>query len=90
MPKNDSMEELLSILSRICHSWEKDVFECLLKIRDDVFTLQASVFFRDTTKPPAPLTIAISKKRLDSNLQYLRDIGLVEFSEPGVYKKLWV
>jgi phosphatidylserine/phosphatidylglycerophosphate/cardiolipin synthase-like enzyme len=76
-----------SILANLS-PWEKDVFNCLLKIRDDVFTLQDVYLFEKQLNQLHPANRNVQAK-IRQQLQYLRDLGLVEFVKPGIYKKLW-
>jgi len=78
-----------SIISSLT-SWKKDVFECLLKIPNEVFTLKQVYSFEKQLNIVHPNNRTIQQK-IRQQLQYLRDIGLVEFidGKPGVYRKLW-
>ena len=69
-------------------SWKKEVFECLLEIKSDLFTLDEVYGFEDKLQPLHPDNKNVRPK-IRQQLQYLRDIGLVEFLKPGVYRKLW-
>ncbi len=69
-------------------SWKKDVFECLLRIDSDVFRLEEVYKFEKKLKELHPENRNIQPK-IRQQLQYLRDLGLLEFVKPGVYKKLW-
>lgn len=77
-----------SIISNLS-PWEKDVFQCLLKLSSDVFTLQEVYSFERHLSRLHPNNRNI-KAKIRQQLQYLRDIGLIEFTRPGIYKKLWV
>jgi phosphatidylserine/phosphatidylglycerophosphate/cardiolipin synthase-like enzyme len=69
--------------------WKKDLFECLLKIKNDVFTLNEVYSFEKYLSNIHPNNRNV-KAKIRQQLQYLRDIGLLEFSStPGRYKKLW-
>jgi phosphatidylserine/phosphatidylglycerophosphate/cardiolipin synthase-like enzyme len=70
-------------------SWKKDVFECLLVLNNDVFTLEEVYSFERGLKQLHPKNRNV-KAKIRQQLQYLRDIGLIEFTRPGQYKKLWV
>ena len=77
-----------SVISNLT-SWKKDVFECLIKISNDIFTLRQVYAFEKQLNFLHPQNNNIEEK-IRQQLQYLRDIGLIEFIKPGVYKKLWV
>ena len=68
--------------------WDKDVFKCLLKLSNDVFTLQDVYSFEKNLSQLHPNNKNVQAK-IRQQLQYLRDIGLLEFTSPGIYKKLW-
>ncbi len=69
-------------------SWKKDVFECLIDLKSDVFSLDEVYTFEKILKQLHPKNRNVQAK-IRQQLQYLRDIGLVEFTRPGLYKKLW-
>jgi len=76
-----------SIVSNLS-GWEKDVFNCLLKIEKDVFTIDEIYSFERVLAEKHPNNKNVQPK-IRQQLQYLRDIGLLEFLHPGQYKKLW-
>jgi hypothetical protein len=76
-----------SIVSNLS-PWEKDVFACLEKIENDVFTLGEAYSYEIYLNSLHPNNKNVQAK-IRQQLQYLRDIGLVEFVKPGLYKKLW-
>ena len=76
-----------SILSNLA-PWEQDVFKCLLKLKNDVFTLNEVYAFENQLGRLHPNNRNVQAK-IRQQLQYLRDLGLVEFTGSGVYKKLW-
>ena len=69
-------------------SWKKDVFECLLGFDSDTFSLEEVYSFEKKLKRLHPSNQNV-KPKIRQQLQYLRDIGLIEFIKPGLYKKLW-
>ena len=68
--------------------WKKDVFECLLELKNDTFKLKEVYAFKERFKKKYPTNTEIEAK-IRQQLQFLRDVGLVEFFKPGVYRKLW-
>lgn len=70
-------------------SWKRDVFDCLLQLDKDVFSIDEVYSFEKKLKDLHPGNRNIQPK-IRQQLQYLRDIGLVEFIRPGLYKKLWM
>lgn len=79
----------LNTVTRHLTGWKKWVFLELNNLCDDVFTShtvrclgeKSQAFFPDNNNREA---------KIRQTLQYLRDMGLVEFTSPGVYKRLWV
>ena len=69
-------------------SWKKDVFKCLLKIQADLFSLEQVYKFSGKLQELHPQNLNVEPK-IRQQLQYLRDLGLIEFVKPGMYKKLW-
>jgi phosphatidylserine/phosphatidylglycerophosphate/cardiolipin synthase-like enzyme len=76
-----------SILSNLS-AWKKDVFVCLTKIHSDIFSLEDAYAWETRLSRRHPGNRNVRAK-IRQQLQYLRDIGLVEFVRPGKYKKLW-
>ncbi len=76
-----------SVLSNLT-SWKKDIFKCLLEIKDDLFSLEQVYSFSGKLQELHPQNLNIEPK-IRQQLQYLRNLGLVEFMKPGIYKKLW-
>ena len=76
-----------AILSNLS-SWKKDVFEQLLNIDKDVFNLNDVYKFKSILHVLHPENKNIEPK-IRQQLQYLRDLGLLEFVKSGIYKKLW-
>jgi len=83
----DLFEGIESVISSLT-SWKKDVYECLIKIPDEVFTLRQVYSFEKQLSLIHPKNNNVQEK-IRQQLQYLRKLGLVEFGKPGVYKKLW-
>lgn len=81
---NGGIDSILKNLS----AWKKDVFQCLLKIKSDIFKLEDVYHFEHFLQRMHPTNHRI-KPKIRQQLQYLRNIGLLEFISPGLYKKLW-
>lgn len=77
-----------SIISNL-KGWRLDVFQCLLKIKPDVFKLIDVYAFEQELKSKHPENLYV-KDKIRQILQNLRDIGLIQFLSSGVYKKLWI
>ncbi len=69
--------------------WKLEVFNCLLNIKGTEFTIADINLFVPVLSRRFPGNNNIEAK-IRQQLQYLRDIGLVEFLSKGKYKKLWV
>jgi hypothetical protein len=68
--------------------WEKDVFDILNELGNDVFMLKDVYEFEARLSKLHPENKFV-KAKIRQQLQQLRDLGLVEFVERGVYRKLW-
>lgn len=68
--------------------WKLEVFNCLESIENRTFDLNEAYGFKDILSEKYPDNRNI-KDKIRQQLQYLRDLGLIEFKERGVYRKLW-
>jgi len=68
--------------------WKLEVFKCANSIPNQIFTLNEINQFESHLKTIYPTNNTISHK-IRQQLQYLRDLGLIEFLGNGKYKKLW-
>jgi len=68
--------------------WKLEVFNCLESIESRTFLLNEAYAFEDALSQKYPDNRNI-KDKIRQQLQYLRDLGLVEFKGQGVYRKLW-
>lgn len=78
------VEPILSSLS----GWKLEVFKCLDSIPKQVFSLTEINRFENHLKKIFPKNHHITDK-IRQQLQFLRDLGLLEFLGSGKYKKLW-
>ncbi|MDH4227253.1 MAG: phospholipase D-like domain-containing protein [Deltaproteobacteria bacterium] len=89
---DENMEERFDagkdIIRRNLSSWKKDVFDCLTEVPKDIFSIDDIYSFSTRLKMLHPKNMNI-KPKIRQQLQYLRNIGLLEFVKPGLYKKLW-
>ena len=69
-------------------AWEKEIFHCLGEIATGIFKLSQVYSFEALLQLKFPRNHHIRDK-IRQQLQNLRDIGLIEFVEPGIYRKLW-
>lgn len=79
-----SVEPILSSLS----GWKLEVFKCANSIPKQIFTLNEINQFENHLSKIYPTNQHITDK-IRQQLQYLRDLGLLEFLGGGKYKKLW-
>lgn len=68
--------------------WKLEVFNCLDSIESKTFLLNEAYVFEDVLSKKYPDNSNIRDK-IRQQLQYLRDLGLIEFKGRGVYRKLW-
>lgn len=66
--------------------WLFDVFNCVEKL-DSTFTLKQMYSFVEFLRKKHPHNNNIEAK-IRQQLQFLRDKGFVEFTSPGIYKKI--
>lgn len=84
--------DVLKISNNVVQSslsgWKLEVFNCLNKITTQNFTLNDVYVFENYLQQTYPINRNI-KDKIRQQLQYLRDLGLVEFLGAGSYRKLW-
>lgn len=68
--------------------WVKDVFNVLNEINLDVFKLNDIYKYENKLKSLHPRNQYVQDK-IRQQLQVLRDLGLLQFLDRGIYKKLW-
>lgn len=69
--------------------WKRAVFEVLNEIEGEVFSLQDDVYaFLPRLKNLYPANYNVEAK-VRQQLQFLRDLGLLQFLGGGTYRKLW-
>ncbi len=78
------MEAIIESLS----GWKLEVFKCADKIPKQTFTLGEINEYEEHLKKLYPVNQHI-KDKIRQQLQYLRDLGLLEFLGDGRYRKLW-
>ncbi|MGQ9643444.1 MAG: Dam-replacing domain protein [Ignavibacterium sp.] len=70
------------------NGWKLEIFKCLNLIPKQNFTLEDVNKFENDLRKVYPSNKHI-KDKIRQQLQYLRDLGLVEFLGAGRYRKLW-
>ena len=68
--------------------WKLEVFNCLQSIENRTFELNEAYDFEDILSEKHPDNNTV-KDQIRKQLQNLRDLGLIEIKERGVYRKLW-
>ena len=67
--------------------WMLDVLSCVERAKEDVFTLKEMYEFCDELQDKHRDNAHV-KDKIRQQLQFLRDKGLIEFLERGVYRRL--
>jgi Dam-replacing HTH domain/PLD-like domain len=97
LPKYDieTPEEIFDVLDIPNNSitsslsgWKLEVFKCVNSIPNQFFSLREVNEFESNLKKIYPSNNRV-KDKIRQQLQYLRDLGLIEFLGNGQYKKLW-
>ena len=86
--EGDIFDVGLSPILKNLTGWKLEVFNCLESIENRIFDLNEAYEFEDVLSGKHPDNRNI-KDKIRQQLQYLRDLGLIEFKERGVYRKLW-
>lgn len=77
-----------NIITSSLKGWKLEVFKCVNTISKQIFTLDEINKFENQLKIAYPSNNNILPK-IRQQLQYLRDLGLLEFLGNGEYRKLW-
>ena len=86
--EGDRYEGGIESIQKNLTGWVKDVFDVLNELETDVFRLNDVYKFENKLKSSHPRNQYISDK-IRQQLQVLRDLGLLQFVDRGVYRKLW-
>ena len=86
--ESDVFDVGLSPILENLTGWKLEIFNCLESIENRTFGLNEAYEFEDMLSDKYPDNRNI-KDKIRQQLQYLRDSGLIEFKERGVYRKLW-
>lgn len=84
----DRYEGGIESIQKNLSGWVKDVFNVLHGIESDVFKLQDVYKYENKLKSLHPRNQYVQDK-IRQQLQVLRDLGLLQFVDRGVYRKLW-
>lgn len=84
----DIIETSSKNISSSLNGWKLDVFNFLNNISKQVFTLKEIYYYQNELRKLHPRNNKI-KHKIRQQLQFLRDLGLLEFLGNGIYRKLW-
>lgn len=82
-------ESDVNSIAKSLTGWRKSVFVILNAIQDDTFSSQEVKYMAEQLQEAYPENHNREAK-IRQILQQLRDIGLIEFTSPGIYRRLWV
>lgn len=85
----DRYEGGIESIQKNLSGWVKDVFDMLNEIELDVFKLNNVYKYENKLKSLHPHNQYVRDK-IRQQLQVLRDLGLLQFVDRGVYRKLWI
>ncbi len=68
-------------------TWLKDVWNCILGLNPESFTLSELYAFEKTLAEAHPRNRTV-RDRIRATLQQLRDLGYIEFLNHGRYRRL--
>lgn len=84
----DIIDNSIEPIKKSLSGWKLEVFKCLNLIPTDRFSLNDINKFENHLQNIYPSNKHI-KDKIRQQLQYLRDLGLIEFLGSGKYRKLW-
>jgi hypothetical protein len=87
-PQEDRYDGGIESIVNSLSGWRLEVFKSTLEIQPEIFNLDDVYSFEGHFQKIYPDNKNIRAK-IRQQLQELRDIGLIEFVQPGVYRKLW-
>lgn len=87
-PENDLYDAGVETITKTLSGWRLDVFNAVTKISQNIFDLRTVYEFENELQKLHPENKNIEPK-IRQQLQQLRDLGLIEFVQPGIYRKLW-
>ncbi|HPW40986.1 MAG TPA: phospholipase D-like domain-containing protein [Bacillota bacterium] len=82
-------ESDINSIAKSLAGWRKSVFIILNSMQEDTFSSQEVKFIAEQLKEAYPENHNREAK-VRQILQQLRDTGLIEFTSPGIYRRLWV
>jgi phosphatidylserine/phosphatidylglycerophosphate/cardiolipin synthase-like enzyme len=84
----DIIENSTNEIQSTLKGWKSDIFKYADSINNQIFSLSEIYQFESLLKEKYPNNTRITDK-IRQQLQFLRNLGLIEFLGNGMYKKLW-
>jgi type II restriction enzyme len=87
-PEDDLYDGGVKTIVDTLSGWRLDIFNVVSKIPANIFKLERAYAYKQHLQELHPENRNIEAK-IRQQLQELRDLGLIEFTGKGVYRKLW-
>lgn len=87
-PENDLYDGGVAAIVETLSGWRLDTFNVVSKIPAKIFKLEQVYTYKQHLQELHPENRNVEAK-IRQQLQELRDLGLIEFFDRGVYRKLW-
>ena len=87
-PQDDLYDGGVKTIVNTLSGWRLDTFNVVSKIPANIFKLEQVYAFKQHLQELHPENRNIEAK-IRQQLQELRDLGLIEFVDRGIYRKLW-
>jgi phosphatidylserine/phosphatidylglycerophosphate/cardiolipin synthase-like enzyme len=84
---SDTLNKNLTAITETLSGWKRSVFLALMQFEETFTSADVSIVAAQLAK--AYPNNHHREEKVRQTLQKLRDLGLIEFTLPGVYKKLW-
>jgi len=84
----DVVDAPIEAISAVFEGWQLEVFNCINLTQQQVFTLAEVNLFENHLKKIFPSLKNIPEK-IEIQIKYFLDLGLINFLGDGFYKKLW-
>ena len=84
----DVVDVPIEAITSVFENWQLEVFNCINLTQQQIFTLEEVNLFENHLKKIFPTQKNIPDK-IEIQLKYFIDLGLIDFLGNGFYKKLW-
>ena len=84
----DIVENINNSITKSLTGWKLEMFFCLNSISGQMFSLKDAYYYENHFKIKYPDNKNV-KAKIRQQIQFLRDLGLIEFLSDGKYRKLW-